>query len=94
MKCYLVWREKDSKENMRYSYEIVWGQVFTKQDFLKKETLHFSNSYDQLIINLTNNNQIDSLVFGNVVTSILNKESKQKNKKSKQEVRSMQKHYR
>ena len=80
---------------MRYSYKIVREQVFTKQDFLKKESLHFSNSYDQLIINLTNNNQIDSLVFGNVVTSILNEESKQKKTRNVgRQVRSKQKHYR
>ena len=38
------------------------------------------DSYDQLIINLTNNNPVDSLVFDNVAASILNEESKRKNK--------------
>ncbi|KAH9668792.1 Integrase catalytic domain-containing protein [Citrus sinensis] len=40
-------------------------------------------SYDQLIINLTNNNPMDSLSFDDVVASVLNEESKQKNKEDK-----------
>ncbi|KAH9722963.1 Integrase catalytic domain-containing protein [Citrus sinensis] len=42
------------------------------------------DSYDQLIINLTNNNPVDSLVFDDVVASELNEESMQKNKKNRQ----------
>ena len=34
------------------------------------------DSFDQLIINLMTNNQAESLVFDDVVTSILNKKSK------------------
>lgn len=30
------------------------------------------NSYDQLIINLTNNNQANSLVLGDIVAAVLN----------------------
>ena len=41
-------------------------------------------SYNQLIINLMTNNQAESLVFDDVVTSILNKKSKQKNKRDRQ----------
>ena len=33
------------------------------------------DSYDQLIINITNNNQVDSLVFDDVTASVLNEES-------------------
>ena len=36
------------------------------------------DSYDQCIINLTNNNQMDSLVFDDVIVSVLNEESKRK----------------
>ncbi|KAK9181573.1 hypothetical protein WN944_024711 [Citrus x changshan-huyou] len=42
------------------------------------------NSYDQLIINLTNNNPADSLVFDDVAASVLNEESRQKNKENRQ----------
>ena len=42
------------------------------------------DSYDKLIINLTNNNPEDSLVFDDVAASVLNEESKQKNKEDKQ----------
>ncbi|KAH9781907.1 retrovirus-related pol polyprotein from transposon TNT 1-94-like protein [Citrus sinensis] len=42
------------------------------------------DSYDQLIINLTNNNPADSLVFDDVAASVLNEESKRKNKKNRQ----------
>ena len=41
-------------------------------------------SYDQLIINITNNNTVDSLVFYDVSASVLNEESRQKNKENKQ----------
>jgi len=34
------------------------------------------DSYDQLIINLTNNNPVDSLVFDDVAASVLNEESR------------------
>ncbi|KAH9670656.1 hypothetical protein KPL70_017059 [Citrus sinensis] len=40
--------------------------------------------YDQLIINLTNNNPVDSQVFGHVAASVLNEESRRKNKKNRQ----------
>ncbi|KAH9754149.1 Integrase catalytic domain-containing protein [Citrus sinensis] len=42
------------------------------------------DSYDQLIINLTNNNPVDSLVFDDVAASILNEESRRKNKENRQ----------
>ncbi|KAH9672574.1 hypothetical protein KPL70_017783 [Citrus sinensis] len=42
------------------------------------------DSYDQLIINLTNNNPVDNLVFDDVAVSILNEESRRKNKKNRQ----------
>ncbi|KAK9180413.1 hypothetical protein WN943_029622 [Citrus x changshan-huyou] len=42
------------------------------------------DSYDQLIINLTNNNPVDSLVFDDVAASILNEQSRRKNKENKQ----------
>ncbi|KAH9746316.1 hypothetical protein KPL70_004379 [Citrus sinensis] len=42
------------------------------------------DSYDQLIINLTNNNPMESLVFDDVAASILNEESRRKNKKNRQ----------
>ncbi|KAH9660160.1 hypothetical protein KPL70_024117 [Citrus sinensis] len=42
------------------------------------------DSYDQLIINLTNNNLADSLVFDDVAAFVLNEESMRKNKKNKQ----------
>ena len=42
------------------------------------------DSYDQLIINLTNNNPVDSLVFDEVAASLLNDESKRKNKENRQ----------
>ena len=42
------------------------------------------DSYDQLIINLTNNNTVDSLVFEDVAASVLNEESMRKNKKNRQ----------
>ncbi|KAH9800564.1 hypothetical protein KPL71_000708 [Citrus sinensis] len=42
------------------------------------------DSYDQLIINLTNNNPADSLVFDNVAASVLNEESRRKNKENRQ----------
>ncbi|KAH9762162.1 Integrase catalytic domain-containing protein [Citrus sinensis] len=42
------------------------------------------DSYDQLIINLTNNNPADSLVFDDVAASILNEESRRKNKENRQ----------
>ncbi|KAH9670574.1 hypothetical protein KPL70_017033 [Citrus sinensis] len=42
------------------------------------------DSYDQLIINLMNNNPVDSLVFDDVAASILNEESRQKNKENRQ----------
>ena len=41
------------------------------------------DSYDQLIINLTNNNLADSLVFDDVAASVLNEESRQKNKENR-----------
>ena len=41
-------------------------------------------SYDQLIINLTNNNPTDSLVFDNVAASVLNEESRGKIKENRQ----------
>ncbi|KAH9670424.1 hypothetical protein KPL70_016984 [Citrus sinensis] len=40
--------------------------------------------YDQLIINLTNNNPVDSLVFDDVAASVLNEESRRKNKENRQ----------
>ncbi|KAH9802840.1 retrovirus-related pol polyprotein from transposon TNT 1-94-like protein [Citrus sinensis] len=43
-----------------------------------------SDSYDQLIINLMNNNPVDSLVFDDVAASVLNEESRRKNKENKQ----------
>ncbi|KAH9782977.1 hypothetical protein KPL71_009140 [Citrus sinensis] len=42
------------------------------------------DSYDQLIINLTNNNPVDSLVFDDVAASVLNEESRRKNKENRQ----------
>ncbi|KAH9663295.1 hypothetical protein KPL70_019630 [Citrus sinensis] len=42
------------------------------------------DSYDQLIINLTNNNLVDSLVFDDVAASVLNEESRRKNKENRQ----------
>ncbi|KAH9679836.1 hypothetical protein KPL71_026295 [Citrus sinensis] len=42
------------------------------------------DSYDQLIINLTNNNPVESLVFDDVAASVLNKESRRKNKENRQ----------
>ncbi|KAH9708912.1 retrovirus-related pol polyprotein from transposon TNT 1-94-like protein [Citrus sinensis] len=42
------------------------------------------DSYDQLIINLTNNNPADSLVFDDVAASVFNEESRRKNKKNRQ----------
>ena len=42
------------------------------------------DSYGQLIINPTNNNLMDSLVFNDVTASVLNKESRQKNKENRQ----------
>ncbi|KAH9753878.1 Integrase catalytic domain-containing protein [Citrus sinensis] len=41
------------------------------------------DSYDQLIINLTNNNPVDSLVFDDFAASVLNEESRQKNKENR-----------
>ena len=43
------------------------------------------DSYDQLIVNLTNNNLADSLVFDDVAASVLNKERRRKNKENRQE---------
>ncbi|KAH9658914.1 retrovirus-related pol polyprotein from transposon TNT 1-94-like protein [Citrus sinensis] len=42
------------------------------------------DSYDQLIINLTNNNPADSLVFDDIAASVLNEESRRKNKENRQ----------
>ena len=42
------------------------------------------NSYDQFIINLTNYNPTDRLVFDDVAASILNEESRRKNKENRQ----------
>ena len=42
------------------------------------------DSYNQLIINLTNNNRVDSLTFYNVAASILNEENRRKNEKNRQ----------
>ncbi|KAH9699234.1 Integrase catalytic domain-containing protein [Citrus sinensis] len=42
------------------------------------------DSYDQLIINLTNNNPVESLVFDDVAASVLNEESRRKNKENRQ----------
>ena len=42
------------------------------------------DSYDQLIINLMNNNPTDSLVFDDVAASVLNEESRRKNKEDRQ----------
>ncbi|KAH9745518.1 hypothetical protein KPL70_004102 [Citrus sinensis] len=42
------------------------------------------NSYDQLIINLMKNNLADTLVFDDVAASVLNEESRRKNKEKKQ----------
>ncbi|KAH9767897.1 Integrase catalytic domain-containing protein [Citrus sinensis] len=42
------------------------------------------DSYDQLIINLTNNNPADNLVFDDVAASVLNEESRRKNKENRQ----------
>ncbi|KAH9651076.1 hypothetical protein KPL70_026612 [Citrus sinensis] len=41
------------------------------------------DSYDPLIINLTNNNPADSLVFDDVAASILNEESRRENKEDR-----------
>ena len=43
-----------------------------------------SDSYDQIIINLTNNNPADSLVFDDIAASVLNEESRQKSKEDRQ----------
>ncbi|KAH9649806.1 hypothetical protein KPL70_026120 [Citrus sinensis] len=42
------------------------------------------DSYDQLIINLTNNNPVESLVFDDVAASVLNEENWRKNKENRQ----------
>ncbi|KAH9655417.1 Integrase catalytic domain-containing protein [Citrus sinensis] len=42
------------------------------------------DSYDQLIINLTNNNLVESLVFDDVAASVLNEESMRKNNENRQ----------
>ncbi|KAH9801106.1 hypothetical protein KPL71_000900 [Citrus sinensis] len=42
------------------------------------------DSYDQFIINLTNNNPVESLVFDDVAASVLNEESRRKNKENRQ----------
>ncbi|KAH9698769.1 hypothetical protein KPL71_024127 [Citrus sinensis] len=42
------------------------------------------DSYDQLIINLPNNNPADNLVFDDVAASVLNEESRRKNKENRQ----------
>ena len=42
------------------------------------------DSYDQLIINMTNNNQADSLGFDDVVASVSKEKSRWKNKKDRQ----------
>ncbi|KAH9735931.1 hypothetical protein KPL71_017911 [Citrus sinensis] len=52
------------------------------------------DSYNQLIINLTNNNPVDSLVFDNIVASVLNEESMRKNKEKNKQVPSKRRRYR
>ena len=42
------------------------------------------DSYDQLIINMKNNNQADSLDFNDVAASVLNEESSRKYKEDEQ----------
>ncbi|KAH9734074.1 Integrase catalytic domain-containing protein [Citrus sinensis] len=42
------------------------------------------DSYDQLIINLMNNNPVEGLVFDDVAASVLNEESRRKNKENRQ----------
>ncbi|KAH9652502.1 hypothetical protein KPL70_027122 [Citrus sinensis] len=42
------------------------------------------DSYDQLIINLINNNLVESLVFDDVAASVLNEESRRKNNENRQ----------
>lgn len=43
------------------------------------------DSYDQLVINITNNNIVDRLSFNDVAGAILEEESRRKNKKDRQE---------
>ena len=50
--------------------------------------------YDQLIINLTNNNPVDSLVFDDVAASILNERAGGKIRKTDKQVRSKRRRYR
>ena len=56
------------------------GHKIEENECVKLLLQSLLDSYDQLIINLTNNNQANSLVFDDVVASILNEESKRKNK--------------
>ena len=49
--------------------------------------------YDQLIINLTNNNPVDSLIFDDVATFVLNEKSRRKNKKTDKQVHSKRMRY-
>ncbi|KAF2294513.1 hypothetical protein GH714_012115 [Hevea brasiliensis] len=51
------------------------------------------DSYDQLIINLTNNILTDYLVFNDVAAAVLEEESRRKNKKINCSLRNKQRHY-
>ena len=58
-----------------FSQLIILGHNIKENERAGLLLQNLPDSYDQLIINLTNNNPIDSLVFNDVAASVLNEES-------------------
>ncbi|KAH9698812.1 hypothetical protein KPL71_024142 [Citrus sinensis] len=74
------WNEMDG--NVIVDLHLALADEENKRAKLLPQSL--PNSYNQTIINLTNNNPADSLVFDDVAASILNEESRRKSKEDRQ----------
>ena len=66
--------------NMLFSQLSVLDYTIAENEYAKLLLQSLPNSYDQLIINITNNNIVDCLTFDDVTSVILEEESKHKNK--------------
>ncbi|KAH9751081.1 hypothetical protein KPL71_014143 [Citrus sinensis] len=67
-----------------FSQLTILGHNIEENEYAELILQSLPDSYDQLIINLMNNNPVDNLVFDNVAAFVLNEESRRKNKENRQ----------
>ena len=69
--------------NMLFSQLTVSNYTIAENERVKLLLQSLLDSYDQLVINITNNNIADNLAFNDVTDAILEEESRRKNKEDR-----------